>query len=76
MLLYVGVIPFVIAYAIIIAAVVLLVHSVLKRERRMDRYRRESGMSLDRRMTAQTARQGIYYIGAFGLAWIPWYICE
>lgn len=72
-LLYVGVIPFMVLFAIIIAAVVLLIYDVLVQERRMDRYRRE-GMPLNRSMTNQSTRQGIYYIGAFGLTWIPWYI--
>jgi len=73
MLLYVGVIPFMLFFAIIIAAVTLLIYSVLKQERRMDRYQRE-GEALNRSMTTQTTRQGIYYIAAFGLTWIPWYI--
>lgn len=102
MLLYVGVIPYIVFFAIIIAAVCLLVYSVLKQERRMDRYQRDG--ALNRNMTKQTARQGMvsvhapivfclkgftplltlfelslhtqYYIAAFGICWIPWYICE
>lgn len=75
MLLYVGVIPFMVAFAVIIAAVIVLIYSVLKQERRMDRYQ-HGDTSLNRSMTRQTTRQGIYYILAFGLAWLPWYICE
>ena len=74
-LLGVVVIPFSVAFAVIIGAVFLLVHSVLKQEQRMDRYLRE-GMPVNRNMTNKTARQGFYYILAFGLAWIPWFICE
>mmetsp|Transcript_13131 Transcript_13131/g.28258 ORF Transcript_13131/g.28258 Transcript_13131/m.28258 type:complete len:104 (+) Transcript_13131:241-552(+) len=70
MLLYVGAVPFMLLFVIIIVAVVLLIYSVLKQERRMDRYRRE-GMPLNRSMTTQTTSQGIYYIGVFRLAWVP-----
>lgn len=75
MLLYVGIIPFMVAFFIIIVAVVLLIDAVVKQERRMDRYLQE-GAPLNRTLTKQTTRQGLYYIAAFGLAWIPWYICE
>jgi len=73
MLLYVGVIPFMIAFAIIVVAVLLLIYSVLQQERRMDRYSRQ-GMPLHRSMTTKTTRQGIYYILAFGVTWVPWYV--
>ncbi len=78
LLLYVGVVPFMVAFAIIISSVALLIHSVLKQERRMDRFQRggAAGMPPRRKMTTQATRQGIYYVGAFGLCWIPWYICE
>jgi hypothetical protein len=82
MLLYVGVIPFMVAFVIIIVAVSQLIYSVLKQERRMDRFRvvggeeERSRTSSQRKLTAQATKQGIYYVGAFGFCWIPWYICE
>ena len=72
-LLYLGVIPVMVAFVIIIAAVGVLIYSVFKQEQRMDRYQRQ-GMSHNRQMTNQTARQGMYYIGAFAIVWIPWYV--
>ena len=75
MLLYVGVVPFMVVFAIIISAMSILVYSVLKQERRMDRYR-QNGEGVDRSMTQQASRQGLYYIAAFGICWIPWYICK
>jgi len=71
--LWVGVIPFMVFFLIIIVAVIIFIYSVFKQEQRMDRYQ-HGDASHNRRMTNQTARQGMYYIGAFGLCWIPWYI--
>jgi len=68
-----GIIPFVIAFSIIVASMALLVHSVLTQERKMDRYSLE-GQPSSRRMTKKTTRQGMYYILAFGVGWIPYFI--
>lgn len=76
MLMYIGVIPFMVAFVIIIAAVSMLIYSVLKQERRMDRFQFAPSPSTNRKMTTQATKRGIYYVGAFGLCWIPWYICE
>ena len=83
MLLYIGVIPFMVAFVIIIASVSLLIYSVLKQERRMDRFQvvvgeggRRWSTPPQRKMTNQATKRGIYYVGAFGICWIPWYICE
>ncbi|KAL7430699.1 hypothetical protein ACHAXH_004419 [Discostella pseudostelligera] len=74
MLMYIGVIPFMVAFVIIIAAVSMLIYSVLKQERRMDRFQFAPSPSTNRKMTTQATKRGIYYVGAFGLCWIPWYI--
>ncbi len=83
MLLYLGVIPFMVAFVIIIASVSLLIYSVLKQERRMDRFQvvvgeegRWRSTPPQRKMTNQATKRGIYYVGAFSICWIPWYICE
>ena len=70
-----GIIPFVIAFSIIVASVALLVHSVLTQERKMDRYS-QGDQPGSRRMTKKTSRQGMYYILAYGVGWIPYFICE
>lgn len=70
-----GIIPFVITFSIIVASMALLVHSVLTQERKMDRYSQQ-GQPGSRRMTKKTTRQGMYYILAFGVGWIPYFICE
>ena len=75
MLLWVGIVPFMVAFVIIVCAMVVLAYSVLKQERTMDRYRRE-GEGVNRNMTTQTSLQGMCYIAAFGVCWIPWCICE
>jgi heme/copper-type cytochrome/quinol oxidase subunit 2 len=66
-------IPFMMAF-IIITTVVLLIHAVLTQERRMDRWARNTGQPLNRRLTTKTTWQGIWHIATFGLAWIPWYV--
>lgn len=78
MLLYIGVIPFMVAFAIIITSLSLLIYSVLKQERRMDRFQVvvSAERTPQRKMTNQATKRGIYYVGAFGLCWIPWFICE
>eukprot|EP00578_Thalassiosira_sp_NH16_P023403 CAMPEP_0181097804 /NCGR_PEP_ID=MMETSP1071-20121207/11765_1 /TAXON_ID=35127 /ORGANISM="Thalassiosira sp., Strain NH16" /LENGTH=438 /DNA_ID=CAMNT_0023180311 /DNA_START=139 /DNA_END=1455 /DNA_ORIENTATION=+ len=73
MLLWVGIVPFMVAFVIIVCAMVVLAYSVLKQERTMDRYRRE-GEGVNRNMTTQTSLQGMCYIAAFGVCWIPWCI--
>ena len=50
----------------------LLIHGVLKQERRMDRYA-QRGSPPNRSMTIKTSWQGLWYITAFGIAWTPWY---
>jgi len=71
MLLFTSLIPIVICFFIITVAVVLLIHAVLVQERRMDQYQR-TGPS--RKMTVETSWQGIFYIGAFAISWIPWLV--
>lgn len=72
-LLFVQLIPFMIAFLIIIVAVSFLCHAVYKQEKRMDRYALGSNQQPTRRLTNETAYQGIWYIAAFGITWIPWY---
>jgi hypothetical protein len=71
-LLFVQLIPFMIAFFVIIVAVVLLCYVVWRQERRMDRYRAR-GSQPSRRLTSETAYQAIWYICTFAIAWVPWY---
>lgn len=72
-LLFVQLIPFVIAFVVIIVSVSLLCHAVWMQERRMDRYSVSTIQPPTRVLTLQTTYQGIWYIAAFGITWIPWY---
>mmetsp|Transcript_7297 Transcript_7297/g.10802 ORF Transcript_7297/g.10802 Transcript_7297/m.10802 type:complete len:398 (-) Transcript_7297:155-1348(-) len=71
MLLVAGLIPTLVAFFILTVAVVLLIHAVLVQERRMDQYQR-AGRS--RKMTMESFYQGMFYIGAFAISWIPWLV--
>lgn len=76
-LLAVGVVPFMIALTIISCAVAVLIHTVFKQERRMDRFRRGAGATTtNRNLTKQTAYQGIYYVAVCSITEIPWIVCE
>jgi hypothetical protein len=76
-LLAVGAVPFMIALTIISCAVAILIHTVFKQERRMDRFRRASGATTtNRNLTKQTAYQGIYYVAVCSITEIPWIVCE
>lgn len=77
-LLYVELIPFMLAFVVITVAVSLLIDAVHKQEKRMSRYTfRGAGTPVRREqsgvLTKQTTYQGIWYIAAFGITWIPWY---
>ena len=64
-----------IANMIIIAAILVLIHSVFFQERKMDRY----SVALSdntRALTKKTAWQGFWYTFAFALAWWPWIIAK
>ena len=71
MLLYVGLIPALVALFIVTLAVLLLIHTVLVQERRMDKYQR-TGRS--RKLTMESFWQGMCYIGTFAFSWIPWLV--
>lgn len=76
-LLAVGTVPFMIALTIISCAVAILIHTVFKQERRMDRFRRGAGATTNNRnLSRQTAYQGIYYVAVFSIIEIPWIVCE
>jgi hypothetical protein len=76
-LLAVGAVPFMIALTIISCAVAVLIHTVFKQERRMDRFRRGAGATTtNRNLTKQTAYQGIYYVAVCSITEIPWIVCE
>ncbi|KAK1744352.1 hypothetical protein QTG54_004885 [Skeletonema marinoi] len=70
MLLVAGLIPTLVAFFILTVAVVLLIHAVLVQERRMDQYQRAGS----RKMTMESFYQGMFYIGAFAISWIPWLV--
>eukprot|EP00804_Cyclotella_cryptica_P019547 CCRYP_014325-RA/>CCRYP_014325-RA protein AED:0.22 eAED:0.22 QI:397/0.66/0.75/1/0.66/0.5/4/2467/327 len=72
-LLFAQLIPFLIAFLVIIASVSLLCHAVWMQERRMDRYAVSTTQHPSRVLTSQTTYQGIWYIAAFGITWVPWY---
>jgi hypothetical protein len=72
-MLFVQLVPFMIAFLVIIVAVSLLCHAVNQQEKRMDKYTLRSNQQPIRKLTNETAYQGIWYIAAFGITWIPWY---
>ena len=72
-LLFVQLIPFMVAFLVIIVAISLLCYTVWKQERTMDKYTLRGQQEPSRRLTTETSHQAIWYIVAFGIAWIPWY---
>ena len=62
------------ASIIIAAAILVLVHSVMIHERKMDRYSVNS--SATRALTKQTTLQGFWYTVAFAVAWWPFILAS
>ena len=65
--------PLIIKNVIVIVLVFVLFWTVLQTERQNDRYLSD-GQGLNRKQSIRTGWQGIWYVGAFIMTYIPWYI--